>query len=206
MIASQYPVTTEYGCIKGYPLHQNLCGAGYGFHKGRDRAMPTGTQVVIGDTTIGLSGNTGASTGAHLHIGAYPESTGATMNPKPYEFKIGTVHSTGYTSTNGNYVRVKVGSTIVIYLHLSKILVNVGHVIKEEDNMKMDRPLSIYFWKVVRHVSSPSEEQIKKYIGLDIGDVFKSARAQPWWIRLHDKITAPDSGYVKVEEDLYRKA
>lgn len=123
--ASSYPVTYTYGWHPDYPLNG-------GFHNGEDRAMPVGTPIVVNKTKLGLSGNTGATTGPHLHISRY--RYGRPVNPKGTGFTLRTVLgrtptvvSVGKDAWNGNYVRVRNWrGEIFIYDHLSKISVKVG--------------------------------------------------------------------------------
>ncbi len=123
--ADQYPITTSYGCIRGYPL--NPCKPGYGLHRGQDRAMPIGTEVKVNGRSIGKSGNTGASTGPHLHTGRF--INGQHTNPGGGGFNISgaVVRDTGYNATNGNYVRVNdADGSYWVFLHLSEILCKAG--------------------------------------------------------------------------------
>lgn len=117
MTAKDYPITTPYGYVAGYPLNN-------GFHRGIDYGCPIGTPVDVAGTVIGNSGNTGYSTGPHLHVGAF--IGGESVDPTPYQFKAGEVTETGYNDTSGNFVRIQVGSASVVYLHMSKINVAKG--------------------------------------------------------------------------------
>lgn len=125
--ANQYPVTFPYGATSppyspGSP------------HRGNDRACPTGTPIIIGSTTIGLTGNTGFSTGPHLHTQAgSDQGTQNTFNPSSLEFKPGTVVAIRTVDEKawGKYITIKVGTgKYITYAHLSKVNVAVGKVIK----------------------------------------------------------------------------
>lgn len=123
MSLKNYPISF------GYNATTTLNGKPY-THKGSDRAAPTGTKIIIGSTTIGETGNTGLSTGPHCHLQAgKDEWAQETINPDPYWFKGGTVHSTGYGDQWGNYICIKVGDVYVYYCHLSEINVKKGQKI-----------------------------------------------------------------------------
>lgn len=148
--ASQYPVTENFGCQPGYPLNQNLCPPGQGFHNGIDYGCPTGTPIVVNGVTIGLSGATGYVTGPHLHVGRWVN--GKATNPgvgKGFTFKSAKVTEINQDATNGKYVRVQGDGASWVYLHLSKIgNIKVGQVLtppKENDvAVKIDLPTARY--------------------------------------------------------------
>lgn len=125
MTAKDYPVTFPYGATTApYSLEHP--------HKGNDRKMPSGTPVVVGDTIISLSGNTGLSSAPHLHTQAgKDQATQTTVNPDPYEFQPGVVINLGTGPQWGNFVTIRTESGMCItYAHLSKISVDLGQVIK----------------------------------------------------------------------------
>ena len=128
MSAQNYKVTFGYGAVDGHYYGPNgIIGP---WHRANDRAMPVGVPVIITDTQIGLSGNTGLSGGPHLHTQAGTDiGCQKTVNPTPYEFQPGTVVAVGTGNTWGKYVTMKVGSQYITYAHLSQINVKVGQVI-----------------------------------------------------------------------------
>lgn len=122
MTAADYPVTYPYGAT-GPPYSSSHP------HKGNDRKMPTGTPVVIENQTIALSGNTGATSGPHLHTQAGTDlGCQNTLNPSSLEFKGGTVVALRNENVNqwGKYVTLQVGDKFITYAHLDSISVQVG--------------------------------------------------------------------------------
>lgn len=156
--ASTYPITTGYGYVAGYPLNN-------GFHKGQDRAMPTGTSVLVNGVQVGLSGSTGASTGPHLHIGRYVN--GAATNPAGGGFSIAgaVVLDTGFDNINGNYVRVTDGGngSVWVYLHLSTIRVVKGQPLKGGEPMLNEGDIK-NIWRAL-YDKEPTAAEIAAYNG-----------------------------------------
>lgn len=142
MTLKDYPITFGYKAQDGY--YYGPHGTVGKYHRGADRACPIGVQVVIDGTTIGLTGNTGASSGPHCHIQAMIGTNDT--NPAPYEFKGGTVVKAGFQPDFGNHIRIDVGGgVIVIYAHLSKINVSVGQVISNIGDEDMIQDGDNYF-------------------------------------------------------------
>lgn len=139
--AKDYPITTKFGCLKNYPLNHNMCSRpGYGLHRGVDRAMKSNTPLRVtsklhpkpNGKLLGKTGNTGMSSGPHLHIGKF--INGQPVNPSTYGFnfpKGATVYSTGESSVNGKYIKLRDNATgyIWFYCHLSRIDVKMGQTI-----------------------------------------------------------------------------
>lgn len=100
-------------------------------HRGNDRPTPTGTPIIIGDTTIGWTGMTGWATGPHLHTQAGTDpGCQNTFKPDALEFQPGTVVAKGWRDQWGDFVIIKVGANYICYAHLSQTNVSVGQVIK----------------------------------------------------------------------------
>lgn len=126
MTAQDHPISFPYGATDGVNYISPK------FHRGNDRACPTGTPVVVAGVTIGLTGATGKVTGAHLHTQSGTDiNCQKTFNGNGVtEFQAGKVVSRGYGSEWGNFVTVQVGGNYVTYCHLSQINVNIGDELK----------------------------------------------------------------------------
>lgn len=136
MLVQDYPVTTPYGQVPGYPLND-------GFHRGIDYGCPTGTPVIVNGMTIGLSGNSGSANGQpidpHCHVGKWVN--GVVQNPgvgNGFTLPDATVFDTGYDDVNGNYVRISSDGVIWVYLHLSVINVSKGQIVQGESMTKQE--------------------------------------------------------------------
>lgn len=136
MSAADYDINLPYGATsKPYSSSHP--------HRGNDRACPAGTPVVIGSTTIGLTGATGYVFGAHLHIQEWKGDYATTRKPQN-EFKGGVVvnvdtvgtypnnknDGTQGDGTFGKFITIRCSDGWnTTYCHLSKINVKVGQVI-----------------------------------------------------------------------------
>jgi hypothetical protein len=135
--ARDYVISFGYGAQDGYWYGPN--GIVGSYHKGNDRPTPSGEPIVIGDTTIGLTGASGKVSGPHLHTQAWIGSpTSGDRDPTPYEFKGGTVVATGLADQWGNYITIEVDGVNLTYAHLRQIFVSTGAVIKV-DTMALDK-------------------------------------------------------------------
>ena len=158
MTAKDYPITTPYGQVAGYPLNG-------GFHRGEDRAMPVGTQVIVNGVLIGLSGNTGASTGPHLHVGRWVGGAVTAPNGGGFNFNSAVVTEVGYDAASGNFIRIQADGASWVYLHLSKQLVSKGQELKGEP--MVNRGDIINMWKSTGLKTDPPESYLKHWDGKD---------------------------------------
>jgi murein DD-endopeptidase MepM/ murein hydrolase activator NlpD len=88
--------------------------------------MPQGTPVVVNGVQIGLSGQSGFVTGAHLHIGRFVNGVDTPPHNGGFVFNNAIVTQIASDPTNGNYVRVQADGASWVYLHLSKQTCKVG--------------------------------------------------------------------------------
>lgn len=144
MDASKYTVTTLYGWIQGYPLHTSPTDtaippkeranykAGYGFHTGVDYGCPVQTPVMVNGEVIGVSGMTGAVTGAHLHVSRYYEGYCTAIKPGDgFNVSGAVVFDYGFDNTNGNFVRIQdADGSLWVYCHLNSSRVTKGQSLK----------------------------------------------------------------------------
>ncbi len=181
--ANQYPVTTPYGKVAGYPLNN-------GFHNGIDYGCPTGTPVVVNGVQIGLSGSTGYSTGPHLHVGRWVN--GLPTNPKGgFTFKSAKVTEINQDKTNGKYVRVQADGASWVYLHLSKQTCKVGQTLKGASMSPQDK-LDLALGRKARRDHwqaqiSTLSNTIQKMVQVGAQGV-KDAKSEPLWKSLLNKL------------------
>lgn len=190
--AKDYKITGGYGCQKGYPLNKGLCKPGFGFHKGEDRAMPIGVDVVVNGVKIGDSGNTGLSTGPHLHVGKWAGGTVKDPNGKGFDFKKARVQSVGYNDpVLGNYVRIDADGYRWIYLHLSKVTCKVGQSLKVKAPLPIPIVRKFYIVK-----SGDTVDYISKKFKLKI-DPKKTGNARyPGFMKLNPNVKNVNWIYV----------
>lgn len=136
MSAKDFPITTPYGWVAGYPLNHDPAHPGQGFHKGIDYGCPSNTPVIVNGVTIGLSGATGTATGPHLHVGRWVG--GQVTDPgvgNGFNFASAVVTETGENSVDGKFVRVQADGASWVYLHLSQQNVIKGKVLEGVTDM-----------------------------------------------------------------------
>lgn len=123
-------------------------------HNGVDRAMPIGVPIVINSVVVAYSGNTGKSTGPHVHSQAGTDAACQNVvDPRPYEFKPGTVTAIRTTDPYkpgqkggewGRYITIKtLSGKYITYAHLSQVNVKVGQVIEEDDVITRGRAIRL---------------------------------------------------------------
>lgn len=122
---NDYPISFAYKAQDGQYYGPN--GSVGLYHRGEDRACPTGSPIIVQGVTIGLVGATGLASGPHLHFQCM---RGGDVDPAPYRWAAGKVTTAGWHSQFGNHIRIThTDGTEMIYAHLSKINVTVGQVL-----------------------------------------------------------------------------
>lgn len=124
MSAESYPITFGYRATDGQYYGPN--GSVGPYHRGEDRAMPIGTPIIVNGIQIGLSGNSGASSGPHLHIGRFLGGQDTAPNGGGFHFDSASVTEINEDGINGRYVRVQADGASWVYLHMSQQTVNIG--------------------------------------------------------------------------------
>lgn len=170
MTAKDYPVTTPYGFVPGYPLHN-------GFHQGIDYGCPVGTPVVVNGVTIGLSGNTGYTFGPHLHLGKWVG--GVVQNPLSggFQFNSAVVTEINEDSDNGKYVRIQGDGASWVYLHLSdNSKVKVGQTLQGANmGLNYDQVNKICY--MATGLQADTADAFKNNVGLELDVVLANFMA-----------------------------
>lgn len=125
--ARDYKVTYKFGYSAAYG----------GWHSGEDRPTPLKTPILVNNTLIGYTGNTGLSTGPHIHVSKFGLK-GSIIDPKGSGFDLFSVPGKrpkvigkGEDSRNGKWYRIRATSgRTYVYCHLSKHIAKVGEKIK----------------------------------------------------------------------------
>lgn len=191
-----YPVTTPFGQVAGYPLNN-------GFHNGIDYGYPMGTPVVVNGVQIGISNNTGATTGPHLHIGKFVN--GVVQDPgvgNGLSFNSAVVYDTGYDATNGNYVRITGDGALWNYLHLKSTSVTKGQVLKGgTDDMKVESTGQAQLIAATTLHKQVDDATAKAWVGRDIVDLLTEIEGSADHDR-QDKELNAYPGYVAYTHDV----
>lgn len=214
MTAKDYPITFPYGATS--PPYSATHP-----HSGEDRKMPVGTPVEVSGVVIGLSGNTGQSTGAHLHV--QKRINDIITHPLGSGFDVvGTVVETGENDEIGKFVRIQAGSQKWSYFHLSEIRVNEGDIIKKKEETVMFNEGNVRYWFtyfVGREANANDIEFAKRYMNgqngglvayLDQGIVhhpgFVPAFQREDRIKeLEQQLKDAQNGFELVPEQLFKK-
>lgn len=159
MSAQDYPVTFPYGATSApySPSHP---------HRGDDMPTPLGTQVLVGNAVVGLTGSTGQSTGPHLHVQQWSGNAANTRKPVD-KWKPGTVIAADSNPNQswGKHVTVKNDDGWnTTYAHLSEVKVTVGQVIQGDDMATLQRGDVTAIWQCFMR-TDPTEDDYKFAIG-----------------------------------------
>lgn len=193
MTAQDYLVTFPYGATSppyGTPALP--------YHRGDDRAMPVSTPVLVNGVQIGLSGNTGLSTGSHLHIGHF--IGGRDINPNGQGFTVngGIVTEVSSDSINGKFVRVQdADGSSWVYLHLSQQTVTVGQALQGGDMPTLGDENNLNDLCVgMMGVELKDRPAVRGLIGTDIDTCIRTIFNYPEAKAFRDKASAPSDATV----------
>lgn len=124
MSAQDYPVTFPYGATSD-PYSPTRP------HRGDDRPTPMNTPVLLDGQQVALTGNTGMTSGPHIHIQEWTGSVANTRKPQN-SFKGGKVMtvSNDVNQQWGKHITIKnADGWMTTYAHLNQINVQAGQVI-----------------------------------------------------------------------------
>lgn len=197
MTAQDYPVTTPYGYVAGYPLHN-------GFHQGIDYGCPVGTPVVVNGVTIGLSGNTGYTTGPHLHLGKW--LGGVVQNPLNggFSFNSAVVSEIAEDADNGKFVRVQGNGASWVYCHLSvNNLVKVGQILKGGTMLTKEQIIVIYDLAFDVDDYQVNSDVIRAFTGKSLDELLTFIHSDPSWIA-HKANISSAPGATELKPGIYQ--
>lgn len=208
MRASDYPVTNPFGATyKPWSPLRPHSGDDHGDSK--TKLMPLGTEVNVGNTVIGLSGNSGLSTGPHLHVQKF-KATFLNPNGKGLGNTIAfpaTVIETGSDpKEKGNYVRLTDATGFRwSYFHLSKINVSRGQVInKEEEPMELTSEAIDMAFKMAGQNSTANDYKYYKHKPEEmIRNLWGSSGAQRWALWGDKPLPDPNAVECSPDEKAY---
>lgn len=133
------------------------------YHRGEDYPTPKGTPLTIG-RVIGLTGDSGFTSGPHLHIQEWKGSVYTTRKPQN-AFKGGTVVAASNNTNQqwGRHITVlgKDGWNTT-YAHLDKTSVKIGQTIKEEAMCTLHMLTLIFDY---RFGVPPDQKAIDTFVG-----------------------------------------
>lgn len=193
--ANEYPVTTRYGLVAGYPLNG-------GFHRGIDYGAPLNTPVRVNNVEIALTGSTGASTGPHLHVGKWQGTQVYDPGTGGFTFNNAVVAQIGQDPTNGKFIMLHADGFTWIYCHLNKINVEEGDKIVNLPPINKGDLENIYPWIIGR---GPNNNDINYWT--------TGERSNDWKAFAYDLANRPDniarnqkpSEYEEVPFKVYKK-
>jgi hypothetical protein len=208
--AADFPVTFPYAATTSPYSTANP-------HKGEDRAMAVGTPVIVNGVCIGYSGNTGDSTGPHLHIGRFISGLPTPPNGRGFGFaETATVTQIGEDATNGRFVRLGAEGSSWVYLHLSNVSCSLGQILPAITGGKgadvitngvkyMNEDGAKDLWRLGLHREPENDQVWRSWVGHPFNEGSDTFRNSQEWLNQNHVLLVAYPAAVKALDDVRRQ-